>query len=78
MTPVIILKIALSSIIHRSDHDFEDKIYETNKKLENLSKGESMIFINKKNIDNTCLNRSKLHWNKSGTSLLIKKVVNSV
>ena len=27
------IKIALSSIIHRSDHDFEDEINETNRKL---------------------------------------------
>ena len=33
------IKIALSSIIHQSDHDFEDKINETNRKLENLCKG---------------------------------------
>ena len=74
------IKIALSSIIHRSDHDFEDKINETNRKLENLCKGKGMIFINNSNIDSTCLNRSKLHLNKSGTSLLIKnfsKAVNS-
>ena len=40
-----------------------------------------MIFINNSNIDSTCFNRSKLHLNKSGTSLLIKsfsKAVNSV
>ena len=37
------IKIALSSIIHRSDHDFEDKINETNRKLENLCKGKGMI-----------------------------------
>ena len=30
------IKIALPSIIHRSDHDFEDKSNETNRKLENL------------------------------------------
>ena len=74
------IKIALSSIIHRSDHDFEGKINETNRKLENLCKGKGMIFINNSNIDSTCLNRSKLHLNKSGTSLLIKnfsKAVNS-
>ena len=74
------IETALSSIIHRSDHDFEDKIIETNRKLENLCKGKSMIFINNSNIDSTCLNRSKLHLNKSGTSLLIKnfsKAVNS-
>ena len=74
------IKIALPSIIHRSDHDFEDKINETNRKLGNLCKGKGMIFINNSNIDSTCLNRSKLHLNKSGTSLLIKnfsKAVNS-
>ena len=75
------IKIALPTIIFRSDHDFEDKINETNRKLENLCKGKGMIFINNSNIDSTCLNRSKLHLNKSGTSLLIKnfsKAVNSV
>ena len=74
------IEIAWSRIIHRSDHDFEDKINETNIKLENLRKGKGMIFINNSNIDSTCLNRSKLHLNKSGTSLLIKnfsKAVNS-
>ena len=50
------IKIALSSIIHRSDHDFEDKINETNRKLGNLCNGKGMIFINNRNIDSTCLN----------------------
>ena len=100
---------ALSSIIHRSDHDFEDKLNpfvpnapffcllktsgsltffcfqgvekgcigkewanETKRKLDNLCKGKDMIFINNNNIDSTCLNRSKLHLNKGGTSVLIK------
>ena len=72
------IKIALSSIIHRSDHDFEDKINETNRKLGNLCKGKGMIFINNSNIDSTCLNRSKLHLNKSGTSLLIKNFSKAV
>ena len=68
-------------MIHRSDHNFEDKINETNRKLENLCKGKGMIFINDSNIDSTCLSRSKLHLNKRETSLLIKnfsKAVNSV
>ena len=57
------IKIALSSIIHQSDHDFEDKINEANRKLENLCKGKGMIFENNSNIDSICLNRSKLHLN---------------
>ena len=68
------IKIALSSLIHRSDHDFEDKTNETNRNLENLCKGKGMIFINNSDIDSTCHNRSKLHLNKSGTSPLIKAV----
>ena len=75
------IKIALSSIIRPSDHDFKNKIHETNRKLENLCKGKGMIFINNSKIDSTCLNRSELNLNKGGTSLLIKqfsKAVNSV
>ena len=74
------IKIVLSSVIHRSDHDFEDKINGTNRKLENLCKGEGMIFISNSNIDSTCLNRSKLRLSKSGSTLFIKnfsKAVNS-
>ena len=75
------IKIALPSIFNQSDPDFEDKINETNRKLENLCEGKGMIFINNNSIDSTCLNRSKLHLNKSGTSPLIKnfsKAINSV
>ena len=45
-----------------------------------MCKCKGKIFINNSNIGSTCLNRSKLHLNKSGTSLLIKnfsKTVNS-
>ena len=57
------IKIALSSIIHRSDHDFEDKINENNRKLENLCKGAGVIFINNSNSGSTSLNRDKLLLN---------------
>ena len=60
---------------------FVNKTNETNRKLKTLCKSKGMIFINNNNIDSTFLNRSKLHLNKSVTSLLIKnisKVVHSV
>ena len=76
------IEITLSRIVHQSDHDFNDEINETNKwRLQNLCKRKGMIFINNNSIDSTCLNRSKLHLNKSRTSLLIKnfsKAVNFV
>ena len=40
------IKVGLSNVIYRSDHDFQDEINETNRKLENLSKDKGMIFIN--------------------------------
>ena len=43
--------------------------------LENLCKGKGIKFINNNNnIDGSCLNRSKLHLNKSGTAQLLKKL----
>ena len=49
-----------------------EEIKEINRKLENLCKGKGIKFINNSNIDGSCLNRSKLHLNKSGTALLVK------
>ena len=66
------IQIAFSSVIHRNDQDFEEEIKEINRKLENLCKGKGIKFINNTNIDGSCLNRSKLHLNKSGTALLVK------
>ena len=63
-------KLHLANIIHQNDHDLEDKVNETNRKLENLCEGKGMIFINDSNIYSTCLNRRKLNLNKSGTFLL--------
>ena len=65
-------KITFSNAIHRDDQDFEEDIKEINKKLEHLFKGKRIKFINNNNIDGSCLNRSKLHLNKSGTALLVK------
>ena len=66
------IQIAFSSAIHRNDQDFEEEVKEINRKLENLCKGKGIKFINNTNIDGSCLNRSKLHLNKSGTALLVK------
>ena len=66
------IQIVFSSVTHLDDRDFEEEIKEINKKLENLCKGKGIKFINNNDIDGSCLNRSKLHLNKSGTVLLIK------
>ena len=66
------IQIAFSGVIHRNDQDLEEEIKEINRKLENLYKGKGIKFINNTNIHGSCLNRSKLHLNKSGTALLVK------
>ena len=65
------IQIASSSVIHYDDQGFEEEIKEINRKLENLYKGKRIKFINNNNIEGSCLNRSKLHLNKSGTALTI-------
>ena len=46
--------------------------------MENLCKGKGIKFINNNNnnnnTDGSCLNRSKLHLSKSGTTQLVKKL----
>ena len=66
------IQITSSGVIHCNDQGFEEEIKEINRKLENLCKGKGIKFINNTNIDGSCLNRSKLHLNKSGTALLVK------
>ena len=67
------IQIAFSSAIHCDHQDFKEEIKEINKKVENLCKAKGIKFINNNNNnDGSCLNRSKLHLNKSGTALLVK------
>ena len=55
------VQIAFSSVIHRDDQDFEEEIKEISRKLENLCKGKGIKFISNNNIDDSRLNRIKLH-----------------
>ena len=63
------IQIAFSSVIHHDDQDFKEEI---NRKFENFCMSKGIKFINNNNIDGSCLNRSKLHLNKSGTAPLVK------
>ena len=72
------VEIAFLGLIHHDDQDFEEEIKKINRKLENLCKDKGIIFINNNNIDGSCLNRSKLHLNKSGTDQLVKKFLQTL
>ena len=68
------VQIAFTGVIHRDDQEFKEEIIEINRKLENLCKEKGAKFINNNNnIDGSCINRSKIHLNKRGTTQLVKK-----
>ena len=67
-------QIRFSSIIQRTDKDFSNEIKETNIKLKNYL----FIFVDNDNINEFCLNNSKLHLNKKGTQRLAKNTLSSL
>ena len=70
------VKIAISSIIHRDDKDVSQQIKDTNEKLKSYSESKGFMFIDHWNIDGSCLNKSRLHLNKKGSSYLAKNFIN--
>ena len=63
------IKLGFSSIIVRKHRDLEKDIKETYTKLKNYCKGKEFIFVDNANIYKNCLNNSKLHLNRKGTTL---------
>ena len=54
-------QVLLFGIINREDGNHNDKISEINTRMASYSEGQGLTFINKNNIDDTCLNRGRLH-----------------
>ena len=67
-------QIRFSSIIQRTDKDFSNEIKETNIKLKNYCLGKGFIFVDNDNINEYCLNNSKLYLNKKGTQRIAKNI----
>ena len=72
------IQIGFSSIIERTDKDFSNEVKETNIKLKNYCWGKGFIFVDNDNINESCLNNSKLHLNKKGTQRLAKNILSSL
>ena len=71
------IKIGFSSIIQRTDKDFSNEINETNIQLKNYCFGKGSIFVDNNNINESCVNNSKLHI-KKGTQRLAKNILSSL
>ena len=72
------IQIGFSSIMHRSDKDFSKEISELNVKLKKYCLGRGFIYIDNDNVNESCLNNSKLHLNKKGTNLFSKNILTSL
>ena len=70
MTHTKKLLIVISSIIKIYDQDFNEDIKNINGKVQRLCTSKALSFIGNINIDKSCLNRSKLHLNRRGSSFL--------
>ena len=68
------IQLGFSSIMHRSDKDFSNEISELNVKLKKYCLGRGFIYIDNDNINESCLNNSKLYLNKKDTSLFSKNI----
>lgn len=69
------IEIAVYSVILKEEQDLEEHSNARDRNLGNLWKRKGISFINKDNIESSCLNRSNLHFNKKGTSFLMKNFV---
>ena len=67
-----------SSIMHRSDKDFSKEISELNVKLKKYCLGRGFIYIDNDNVNESCVNNSKLHLNKKVTDLFSKNILTSL
>ena len=64
------IQIGFCSIIQRPNKDSRNEIKETNIKLTNYCLGKGFIFVDIDNINESCLNNSKLHLTKKGIQQL--------
>ena len=72
------IQIGLSSICYRSDRDFKKEINDTNGRLKNYCSSNGFTLFDNSTINESCLNKSKLHLNKKSTSVLANNTKSSL
>ena len=73
--------IVISGLIKRFDRNAIDDIERINEKIKRWCLGKGLTFIDNNNINESCLNRGKLHLNRRGSSYLannFKKFIESL
>ena len=72
------VNIGFSSVISRSDRNLGQEIRYLNLKLKRYCKGNNFLFVDNVNIEESCLNNSKLHLNHKATNILCQNIKNSM
>ena len=72
------IQISFFGIMHRSHKKFSKEISELNVKLKKHCLGRGFIYVDNDNINESCLNNTKLHLNKRGTNLFSKNILTSL
>ena len=66
------LNIGFLSVISRFDRNLDQEIRDINLKLKRYCEGNNFLFVDNVNVEESCLNNSKLHLNHKGTNILSK------
>ena len=72
------IQLGFSSIVQRADNDYSKEIKDINTRLTSYCLGKGLIFVDNSNIDESCLNNSKLHLSQKGTQLLSQNILRSL
>ena len=72
------VNIVFSSVISRSDRNLGQEIRDLNLKLKRSCEGNNFLFVDNVNIEESCLNNSKLHLNYKGTNILCQNIKSSI
>ena len=64
------LQVVITSLIKRYDQGGNEDIKSINKNIQSLCTSKGLSFIDNSNIGKLCLNMSKLHLNRTGSSFL--------
>ena len=67
-----------SSVISRSYRNLSQEIRDLNLKLKRYCEVNNFLFVDNVNIEESCLNNSKLHLNHKGTHILCQNVKNCI
>ena len=71
-------QLYFSSIVQGADKNYSKEIKDINTRLKSYCLGKDLIFVDKSNIHESCLNNGKLHLSKKGTQLLSHNILRSL